>query len=359
MHAFDQNNCLRRFEKVNEILREFYDVRSLFYVKRKDYLMGMLEAEANKLSDQARFILEKCNNTLVVENKKRKTMIEELIKRGYKPDPVKEWKRRIAMEDEEEKQADDGEAGVDDDDDDEETASSAKAKVKADPEKAFAKLNDVQQYDYLLGMSMWMLTDERKNDLLKQRDNKLAELNLLKAKTPNSLWVDDLDALEKKLNEVEQKERDDESGSMKKTAKAMVASSKGKVAASGRKRVEKKSANDIYPSADGERVEFKVTADIVRKYELLANAEIRKKEKLTKKSAKGADGDVTVEGADEFDAMIEGDGSKVAAKPATKVAKEPKVKKEPKAKKETKVKAERKSADGLKQSKLGFKVSTG
>lgn len=29
------------------------------------------------------------NNTLVVENKKRKTMIDELIRRGYRADPVK------------------------------------------------------------------------------------------------------------------------------------------------------------------------------------------------------------------------------------------------------------------------------
>lgn len=30
---------------------------------------------------------------------------------------------------------------------------------------------------YLLGMSMWMLTEENKNELLKQRDTKMAELN--------------------------------------------------------------------------------------------------------------------------------------------------------------------------------------
>lgn len=352
MHAFDNNNCLRKFEKVNQILAEFYEHRSLFYVKRKDYLTGMLEAEADKLSDQARFILEKCNNTLVVENKKRKTMIEELIRRGYKADPVKEWKRKISMEDEEDKAEDE----VDGEEEDDE-GTSAKAKVKPDPEKAFAKLNDVQRYDYLLGMSMWMLTDERKNDLLKQRDNKLSELNLLKARTPNSLWIEDLDALEKKLNEVEQKEREDESGTIKKTAKAMLAQSKGAKGAAGRKRPEKKSLNDIYPSADGEKVEFKVTEDILKKYEKMAGADVRKKEKQTKKKAGEVDGtgtaDVTVDGEDEFDNMI-GDGDptkkpkpKVAA---AKVAKEPK---EPKAKKEPKPKKEK---DGLKQTKLSYKV---
>lgn len=101
MHSFDKDNCLRRFEKVNEILNEFYTLRLEYYVKRKDYLVGMLTAETARLSDQARFITEKCDRTLVVENKKRKTMIDELVKRGYRADPVKEWKRKVAQDEEE------------------------------------------------------------------------------------------------------------------------------------------------------------------------------------------------------------------------------------------------------------------
>ena len=52
----------------------------------------MLEAEALRLSNQARFILEKCDNTLVVENKKKKMMIAELQRKNFDPDPVKKWK---------------------------------------------------------------------------------------------------------------------------------------------------------------------------------------------------------------------------------------------------------------------------
>ena len=53
----------------------------------------MLEAEALKLSNQARFILEKCDGSLVVENKKKKVMVEELQRRGFDSDPVKKWKK--------------------------------------------------------------------------------------------------------------------------------------------------------------------------------------------------------------------------------------------------------------------------
>ena len=67
--------------------------RLQYYQKRKNYLEGMLEAEALKLSNQARFILEKCDGSLVVENKKKKVMVEELQRRGFDSDPVKKWKK--------------------------------------------------------------------------------------------------------------------------------------------------------------------------------------------------------------------------------------------------------------------------
>lgn len=83
---------------MTQIMREFLTVRMKMYQKRKDFLEGQLEAEASKLSNQARFILEKCSGELVVENKKRKAIVEELIKKGYDPDPVREWKERIKVE---------------------------------------------------------------------------------------------------------------------------------------------------------------------------------------------------------------------------------------------------------------------
>lgn len=57
---------------------------------------------------------------------------------------------------------------------------------------------------------MWMLTEERKNELLKQRENKLAELEALRRKTPAELWRDDLDVFSEKLEVVEAKERADQ-----------------------------------------------------------------------------------------------------------------------------------------------------
>lgn len=173
-----------------------------------------------------------------------------------------------------------------------------KPKKPADPEKAFQNLTDVKKYDYLLGMSMWMLTDERKNELLKQRDNKLSELAILKAKTPESIWMADLEALEKKLDEVEEKERQEEMSVNTKTSKKLAA--KAAATSTGKRKRAVKGNAEIYPAHDGIKVEFKVTEEVLKKYEKMAAATARAK---AKKEGGGDGADNGGEG-DEFDNLV-------------------------------------------------------
>lgn len=49
---------------------------------------------------------------------------------------------------------------------------------------------------------MWSLTKEKKDDLLRQRDEKIVELKRLQSRTPISLWKEDLDNLLAELNKV-------------------------------------------------------------------------------------------------------------------------------------------------------------
>lgn len=49
-------------------------------------------------------------------------------------------------------------------------------------------------------MTMWSLTKEKKDDLLRQRDEKITELKRLQVRTPISLWKEDLDNLLAELN---------------------------------------------------------------------------------------------------------------------------------------------------------------
>ncbi|XP_034472434.1 DNA topoisomerase 2 [Drosophila innubila] len=333
MHAFDENNCLRRYPSPKEVLEDFYKLRLEYYVRRRDYLLGQLTAQADRLSDQARFILEKCEKKLVIENKQRKMMIDELVKRGYRPDPVKEWQRRIKMED--------AEANNEEEEDDEEAATStSKAKKEVDPEKAFQKLTDVKKFDYLLGMSMWMLTEERKNELLKQRDAKLEELDNLQKLTPKHLWMNDLDALAQKLDEVEEKERLDEQGMNLKQAKSM--KGQKQVIGKGKKGKIGSAGGDIFPDPKGERVAFKITEELLKKWQPPKDRPV----KVKAEKKRGPD-DV-----DDFDALVEGGTTKTSPK----AKKAPAVKKEPA---EKKPRQKKENGDGLKQAKLDFTKSKG
>ncbi|KAI8426016.1 hypothetical protein MSG28_004992 [Choristoneura fumiferana] len=312
MNAFDHNNCLKKYEKVEEMLREFYSLRMKYYVRRKDWLEGQLQAEADKLSNQARFILEKCDKGLVVENKKRKAMVEELIKRGYAPDPIAEWKKRASKMQ--------GLEVLEEEPESEEEPEPVEEKGKpVDPEKAFQALKDVKKFNYLLGMSMWMLTKEKKDELLKQRDQKLSELNTLKQKTPAILWREDLDVFLIKLEDVEEKERQDEASTNKKTTKAL----------QNKSNKNRKSLMDIAPATNGRRVEPKISEDLIKRIQAAEKAKTRKEIK------KEYDPDDPA-----------GISPSSGEKPKSRVKKE---------KPEKAEKAEKPDKNGLKQTKLTFK----
>lgn len=63
---FDHVGSMKKYETVQVIMKDFFELRLKYYVLRKDWLLGMLGAEGAKLSNQARFILEKIEGTLVI-----------------------------------------------------------------------------------------------------------------------------------------------------------------------------------------------------------------------------------------------------------------------------------------------------
>ena len=154
MVLFDHAGVLKKYDSVESIMKEFFELRLKYYAKRKKFMEGALTAEASRLSNQARFILEKCDGTVKVENKKKKNLIAELQRRGYDSDPVKAWtKSQQSATDLEE--------------------SEAESENEDQAEESNAGGPD---YDYLVGMPMWNLTEEKKNQILKQRDEKQVEL---------------------------------------------------------------------------------------------------------------------------------------------------------------------------------------
>lgn len=272
MVLFDHNGCLKRYDDVSEIMQEFFDLRLIYYDKRKKYLEGMLEAEALRLSNQARFILEKCDGSLVVENKKKKIMIDELQRRNFDPDPVKKWKT-IQAKNEAAMLADSAAAALDDESD---------SDLEEDAKDA--------DYDYLLGMAMWSLTQEKKDDLLKKKEAKHKELDELKRTSKEQLWQRDLDEFLEKLNEVEAKEREE--------AAAGVEAGGNRKKAGGKKKTLKEEA---MPSPHGIRIAPRIPDEMRVKAAKATAAKDAKKGKnnLAKKLEKEIEDET-----DEFDMMI-------------------------------------------------------
>ncbi|XP_053728166.1 DNA topoisomerase 2-alpha isoform X2 [Synchiropus splendidus] len=182
MVLFDHVGSLKTYRTVNEILEEFFKLRMKFYGMRKEWLIGMLESECAKLTNQARFILEKIEGTLIIENKPKKELIRMLQAMGYASDPVKAWKKSHNKNEEVEQNELNEEEAED---------------------------NDGPDYNYLLNLPMWYLTKEKKEELCKQRDSKRTELNALTSKSPKDLWKEDLHAFSVELERVEAQELED------------------------------------------------------------------------------------------------------------------------------------------------------
>lgn len=305
MCLFDEGGVLRRYDSVLAIMKDFFRVRLDLYKKRKAFLEGQLDAQSRKLQNQVRFILEKCSNKVVIENKKKTEMIRELQARGYDSDPEKAWEKRHG----------DGNVSQDEEELDE-------------PEN-----NDGPNYHYLLGMSLWSLTHEKKEELLKLRDQKLQELKDLQATSPENLWLIDLDKFLAELEIWEEKEKSDQSS--KKVTLASV-SVKGKGGAGGKGKKATTVKADTLPDPRGRRIVPAVDEEMRKKVEKLDAAKLRAPGAARGKKRK-SDGAAADE-KDELDMLIEGSSKSLKDRIGTS----------PEA-------IEKKSKGTLKQSKLNFK----
>nr|XP_040043897.1 DNA topoisomerase 2-beta isoform X2 [Gasterosteus aculeatus aculeatus] len=282
MVLFDHMGCLKRYDSVQDILREFYELRLTYYKLRKDWLLGSLGSEAAKLSNQARFVLEKIEGKISIENKTKRELIRMLVQKGFESDPVIAWsKSQEKAQEEDYRDGNESDGSVD------------------------SGSSSGPNFNYILNMPLWCLSKEKVDDLLKQRDHKRAELNDLQKKQPEDLWKEDLAVFIEELDKVELQEREEQS--LGKAVKLV----KGKV---GKPKAKKLNLEETMPSPFGRRVEpptLAIRSDAAKK--------------LSRKKKSDVDPGVKLE-FDEEGLPVEGaTGESAAAKP-----KAPRVKKEKK-----------------------------
>ncbi|EPY54117.1 DNA topoisomerase II [Schizosaccharomyces cryophilus OY26] len=191
MMAFDPSGRIKKYETVEEILRDFYEIRLRTYQRRKELLVADLERRFDIFSNQARFVHMIIENELVVSKKKRSVLVTELREKGFQPISKPNKGREADME-----------------------AERARENGEDSPEALEDSSSD---FNYLLSMAIWSLTYEKYLELLKKRDNVMAELDALIKLTPKDLYLQDLEEFEftwdKVMEEINQSMLDDEESS--------------------------------------------------------------------------------------------------------------------------------------------------
>ncbi|KAI9983167.1 hypothetical protein PInf_007094 [Phytophthora infestans] len=173
MHLFDAAGHIKKYENPKEIMAEFYGIRLEYYGRRKKAMLQKLQDQIKLLSNKARFVLAVVEGKLVVNNRKKQELLEELMAEGY-DQIVPKTKKKPDNEDSNE--SEDEEPNV------------------ADASRG---------YDYLLSMKIWSLTKERVDKLRAELQEREHEYSVLEGRTVQDLWLTDLDALEKMLVETE------------------------------------------------------------------------------------------------------------------------------------------------------------
>ena len=139
MHMFNAECKLHKYNDVNEIIDDFFDVRMTLYQKRKDYLVKDMERKLMRLSNRARYIQENLAGTIDLRRKKSDEVNAMLLSKKYD-------------------------------------------KLDGD-------------YKYLIKMPMDSVTQENVEQIMKEKANTETELNVLKKTTLEKMWLSELDTL--------------------------------------------------------------------------------------------------------------------------------------------------------------------
>ncbi|KAL4291801.1 hypothetical protein GQ457_14G024050 [Hibiscus cannabinus] len=230
MHLFDPRGVIKKYDTPEEILEEFFHLRFDFYGKRRKHVLDTLELELLKMDNKVRFILDVVKGDIIVNNRKRADLFLELKEKGFTPFPKKKKVVEIAV------------AGdIDGEEPEENSEVSSAAIMESD-------------YDYLLSMAIGTLTLEKVRELISDKDKLEHEVEYWRTSTPKTLWLKDLDELEKQLDEQDKADREAEEQHSQDRAKNGAGKKAGRQASKNTRKPTKKDqavaeASDNSPSS--------------------------------------------------------------------------------------------------------------
>jgi len=141
MHLFDAEDKLKKYATVSDIIDDYYGTRLHLYQTRKDYMIAALTKELVLLSNKSKYIKENLDGTIDLRRKKREEVNQLLSQKGYDV--------------------------IDEDTD----------------------------FKYLVKLPMDSVTEENVAKLMKEHGDKTVELEVVKSRTIEEMWLGELDTL--------------------------------------------------------------------------------------------------------------------------------------------------------------------
>jgi len=201
MVLFDKDSKVKKYDRVQDIITDFAEVRLERYKRRKAFIEDKLNRECEVLNAKARFIELVLSKELVIKKRKIVDLVQDLVRRGFKP------LGRGEREDSEDADAADADGDQEEDEEVEEDSAAAEDEVEDEGSHAAAasaarnRAQGVKNFEYLVGMPIASLTKEKVDELKKLREQKTKELRDIRKLSPQALWLRDLDTLEEALAE--------------------------------------------------------------------------------------------------------------------------------------------------------------
>lgn len=142
MHLFNEEDKLKKYDKISDIIDDYYTVRLELYDTRKKQMIVSLNKELMVLSNKARYIQEILNDTIDLRKKKKDQVTEMLTQKG------------------------------------------------------FNTIDDDEEFRYLVKMSMDSVTEENVDKINKEHADKQNELHIVETTTIQQMWLHELSMLE-------------------------------------------------------------------------------------------------------------------------------------------------------------------
>jgi DNA topoisomerase-2 len=162
MNLFNSEDKLKKYETVEEIIDDYYQTRLKYYRYRKENMIDILEKTIMILSNKAKYIKEVLEDTIDLRKKKKQEIIDMLVEKNYD------------------------------------------------------KIDDDEEFKYLVKMPMDSVSEENVEKLLTEHKEKQDELERIKSTTIEQMWLSELEILENEYQAYQKEREQSQIGEIKK-----------------------------------------------------------------------------------------------------------------------------------------------